>query len=205
MKFKLTPQHIIMLKGLIHALCLGYLATYYYWAFTDQLGADPVKAIIHFTGMGAFNVLLLTLLVSPIAKRTKQSQLMKVRRLLGLYALTYAFAHLLNFLFFDLQFDWSLLIGEIIERPYITVGFLALCILFSMAVTSPKFIQKKMRQAWQKLHNWVYLALPLVALHFIWSVKAITLEPLIYIAFTAVLLYQRKDKLNHWIKIQNKT
>ncbi len=82
----------IVLKSGIHLIALSLLVFQYYLAITDQLGGDPVEAIIHFTGIGAFNLLVLTLMVSPSAKYFKQAWLMKSRRLLGLYCFTYAFS-----------------------------------------------------------------------------------------------------------------
>ena len=101
----------------------------YYLAFVDQLGADPVESVIHFTGIGALNLLLITLCVSPLAKWLKKGYLLQTRRLLGLYAFTYALLHVLNFLAFEIQFDAVFFFSEVIERPYITVGMLAFLLL----------------------------------------------------------------------------
>jgi methionine sulfoxide reductase heme-binding subunit len=178
-------------------------------ATQDQLGADPVKAIIHFTGISAFNLLLLSLLVSPLAKLLKQGLLVRVRRLLGLYAFFYALLHFSSYLLFELQLEWGTLLTEIAKRPYMTVGFSALLILAALAATSTQKIQRKMGSSWQKLHNWIYLAGLLVALHFIWSVKSDLIEPLIYWIMLLFLLYFRKDKLsrkyNNWLKNRKKT
>ncbi|WP_068546723.1 protein-methionine-sulfoxide reductase heme-binding subunit MsrQ [Thalassotalea crassostreae] len=198
---KLTQSDIVILcKTLIHCLALGFLSVYYYLAIIDQLGGDPVEAIIHFTGIGALNLLLITLLVSPVAKRLKQSWLMQCRRLLGLYAFVYALCHLANFIFFELQFDFSLLVAEIIERPYITVGMAAFVIILLLALTSPKIVQRKMKRNWQKLHNFNYILVVLVCIHFYWSVKSEIIEPSIYIIVSAFLLYLRRDKIKRWLK-----
>ena len=168
----------------------------YYRGFTDRLGADPVQAILHFTGTGAFNLLLLSLLVSPVAKWLKQGQLINVRRVLGVYAFTYALCHFLSYLIFDLQLEWALAIAEIIKRPYITVGFIGLIILMVLTITSPQLVRKKMRNRWQQTHNWVYAAVLCVALHFLWSVKSGLAEPLIYLVITLILLSTRYKKLS---------
>jgi len=88
----------LLLKVAIHLAALLPIINLYIDAFADQLGADPVKAVIHYTGIGAFNLLLITLCISPLAKLLKQSFLMNVRRLLGLYAFTYTLLHLINFI-----------------------------------------------------------------------------------------------------------
>ena len=95
--------NVVVFKLFIHLAALLPLINAYYLALTDQLGADPVESIIHFTGIGAFNLLLLSLAITPISKRFKISILLKVRRLVGLYSFTYAFCHLLNFLVFEVH------------------------------------------------------------------------------------------------------
>lgn len=202
--FRMKPAHIVSLKLIIHLASLVPLILTYYYAIYDDLGGDPVEAILHFTGIGAFNLILLSLLVSPTAKFFRQGLLIQVRRLLGLYGFTYALFHLISFIVFELQFEWSLILSEIIDRPYITVGFLALLILFSLTATSTKALQRKMKRNWQKLHNWVYLAILLIALHYIWSVKSDLVQPVIYWILTLFLLYQRKDKLLSWYKRRKK-
>lgn len=198
--FRMKPIHVIGLKLIIHLGSLIPLMATFYNGIYDELGGDPVEAILHFTGIGAFNLLLLSLLVSPAAKYFRQGLLIQVRRLLGLYAFTYALFHLLSFIVFELQFEWGLVLSEIIDRPYITVGFLAFLILFSLTATSTKAVQRKMKRNWQNLHNWVYLAILLIALHYIWSVKSDLVQPLIYWLLTIFLLYQRKDKVLLWYK-----
>jgi len=198
---KLISKHKVkLLKIFIHLAALLPIINAYYLAFTDQLGADPVEAIIHFTGIGAFNLLLLSLAITPISKRFKLSLLLKVRRLVGLYSFVYALCHLANFLVFEVQFDWILFINEIIKRPYITVGMAGLLILFSLAVTSISLLKRHMGKRWQKLHNWVYLAVVLVGIHFYWSVKSEIIEPSIYLIITLVLLSLRFKKLTSFKK-----
>lgn len=191
---------VVLLKAFIHLAALLPLINLYYAAFTDNLGADPVEAVIHFTGIGAFNLLLITLFVSPIAKRFKKGFLLQVRRLLGLYAFTYALMHLINFLAFEVQFDWALFINEIFERPYITVGMVAFIIIFSLAITSLKILQRKMGRSWQTLHSFNYLLVLLVGIHFYWSVKSDVSEPIIYLIIAISLLVIRKNKIKQWAK-----
>ena len=194
-KFRLKHVHVTWLKVVIHLSALLPLIYTYFQAFNDQLGGDPVEAVLHFTGISAFNLLLLSLLVSPVAKKLKQGLLVNVRRLLGLYAFFYALAHFVSYVLFELQLEWTLLISEIIKRPYITVGFAALLILCSLTITSTKRIQRKLGSKWQKLHNWVYLAALLIALHYIWSVKSDILQPIIYWTMLLSLLWFRREKL----------
>jgi len=197
---KLTQKtKILILKVLIHLSALLPLINLYINAFNDQLGADPVEAVIHYTGIGAFNLLLITLCVSPLAKLLKQGYFINVRRLLGLYAFTYALLHLANFIAFDLQFNFSLLLSEIIKRPYITIGMLAFVLLTLLAITSVNKLKRKMGKNWQKLHNLNYLILLLVAVHFYWSVKSDISEPLLYFLMSFILLAWRYKKIKRWL------
>jgi len=193
--FRLQASHILALKLFIHLTCLALLVDAYYWALLDQAGGDPVETILHFTGIGAFNLLLLCLLVSPAAKWLQQSRLIQLRRLIGIYAFAYAFLHFASFVVFEMQLEWSLILSEVVKRPYITVGFAALLILFSLTLTSAKIIQKKMGRRWQILHHGIYLAGLLVALHYIWSVKSAIAQPLIYWGVLLVLLALRRRRV----------
>lgn len=193
-------NRVLMLKIAIHLMAFLPLFGLYFLAFTEQLGADPVEEVIHFTGIGAFNLLLLSLMISPIAKKFRQGYLVQTRRLIGLYSFTYACLHLLNFLAFEVQFDRKLFFNEILDRPYITVGMAALIILLSLAVTSITALRRRMGQKWQKLHNWVYIAALLITLHFFWSVKSDIVEPMIYFTIAVFLLALRKDKIKRWFK-----
>ncbi|MFT5676506.1 MAG: sulfoxide reductase heme-binding subunit YedZ [Paraglaciecola sp.] len=199
-KYRLKALHITVLKVVIHLSALIPIFIIYWQAFSDDLGADPVEAILHFTGIGAFNLLLLSLLVSPLAKILRQGILVNVRRLLGLYTFFYAFCHFTSYIVFELQLEWGLLLSEIIKRPYITVGFVALLVLTSLTVTSNRAAQRKLGTKWQKLHNWVYLASLLVALHYIWSVKSDLVQPIIYWLLLITLLTFRREKLLRKIK-----
>lgn len=204
-QYRMTSLHLVLLKTLIHVASLIPIILTYYQAISDQLGGDPVEAILHFTGIGAFNLLLLSLLVSPTAKYFRQGMLVKTRRLLGLYAFFYALSHFISFILFELQLEWSLLLSEIIERPYITVGFAALIILVALASTSTQAIQRKLGTGWQKLHNGVYLAGLLIALHFIWSVKSDLVEPIIYWIILLLLLSTRRKKLLKYFRKKKKS
>lgn len=190
---------MLIIKSIINLAVLVPLINLYYLAFNDQLGADPVERVIHFTGIGAFNLLLLTLLISPVAKKFRQGYLMQTRRLLGLYAFTYALFHVSNFLIFDLQFAWGLFFSEILKRPYITIGMLSFLLLTTLAVSSHNKIKVKMGQNWQKLHNFSYLIIILVAVHFYWSVKSELTSPLFYLFLCFVVLLFRYKKLKSLI------
>ncbi|WP_448551937.1 protein-methionine-sulfoxide reductase heme-binding subunit MsrQ [Thalassotalea montiporae] len=190
---------IAVVKTLVHLAAALPLVWLYYGAVNDTIGADPVERVIHFTGIGALNILLISLAITPLAKRFKKPVLLKFRRLLGLWAFTYALFHLLNFLFFELQFDWRLFIDEVIDRPYITVGMFAFAILVPLAVTSWSKIKRKMGKSWQQLHNWVYIAAVAIWVHFYWSIKSDIYEPGLYAVGLIWLLTLRKDRISRWL------
>lgn len=125
----------------------------------------------------------------------KQSFFLQTRRMLGLYAFTYAVFHLLNFLAFEVQFSGELFLSEVIERPYITIGMIAFLLLTALAITSSNSLKRKMGKSWQKLHNFSYLIVILVAIHFYWSVKSELTSPLFYAVLTLILLLFRYKKI----------
>jgi len=196
-----TKDKTILLKTALHCILFMPVVFVFYLAMLDQLGADPVQEIIHFTGLSALKVLLLGLIISPLAPKVKFIPLMQARRLVGLYAFFYASLHLLSFFIFDLQLDWPLLFSEIVKRPYITVGMLAWVVLLLLSISSPLFIRRKLGKRWQPLHNLIYITVPIVVLHFYWSLKSGWVEPAIYLIITIALLSVRRPKLKRiWLR-----
>ena len=159
------------------------------WAFlTGHLEAEPVKGMEHFTGRTALVILFVTLAVTPIRRLSKRNSLIKVRRLIGLFAFFYALIHFSIFLVFDLELSFKDLLKEIVKRPYITVGFAVLLMLTTLAVTSPQVMVRKLGKRWQKLHRLIYFAATGGVVHFLWAQKKDIRLPLIYAAILAVLL-----------------
>ena len=195
MAINIAKQWFPRIKVLVHLAALYPLINLYYAAIQDQLGGDPVEAVIHFTGIGALNLLVIGLLLTPVAQRFQMGFLIQFRRMIGLYAFVYALCHMLNFLFFEVQFNLQLFVDEVFERPYITVGMSAFLLLISLAVTSAKTIRQKMRGRWQTLHNFIYLIVLLVVVHFYWSVKSDITGPLTYAALFVILMAFRYKKL----------
>ncbi|WP_411693775.1 sulfite oxidase heme-binding subunit YedZ [Glaciecola sp.] len=187
-------------RYILHAIASSWLIYVFYQGITDNLGGDPVQALLDFTGIGALNLLVMSLIISPLAMQTKFAQLIPLRRPLGLYAAVYAFAHFLVFVAFELQFEMKLVLNEIIERPYITVGFLNLIILIVLSITSITVLKKKMGSSWFTLHSLSYVAVILGGLHYLWLVKSAWYEPAIYLSFSAFLLYLRRQKIKKLFK-----
>ena len=190
----------ILVKPLIHLILLLWAASVFWLASQDALGADPVKAIIHFFGVGAVNLLLITLAISPIAKYFKLAIVMQQRRLIGLYSFAYACFHLLCYWWFELNFSIDMFVAELIKRPYIWLGMFAFSTLFILAVTSPNVCKKKLKQKWQSIHNFIYLAAIFAIWHFFLSRKADILEPALYVSVLLILLCFRHKKFTNWLK-----
>ncbi|AVP96259.1 sulfoxide reductase heme-binding subunit YedZ [Ahniella affigens] len=160
-------------------------------ALQNTLGADPVKALTHATGLWALRFLLLSLAMTPFRLWTGWTGFIRYRRMLGLYAFFYACLHLLVYLVLDLGTYWADLLTDIQKRPYMTVGFGAWLIMLPLAITSTRGMIRRMGRHWQRLHRLVYVAGILAALHFLWLVKADLREPGIYAGILAVLLLAR--------------
>jgi sulfoxide reductase heme-binding subunit YedZ len=156
-----------------------------------HLTANPVKEVIHRTGRTALNLLMLTLLVSPLRQLGGFTHLLRLRRLLGLFAYFYAVMHFTTYLVVDQGLNWASLWKDIAKRPYVTVGFSALVLLTALAATSTAGMMRRLGRAWTRLHRLIYVAAALVVVHFWWQVKADIREPRLYAIGLAVLLGYR--------------
>lgn len=161
-------------------------------AWRDALGANPVEAIQHRTGIWALNLLLASLAITPLRRLTGWNQLVRWRRMIGLFAFLYATLHVLAFLGLDLDFHLGALAGEVIERPWITAGMTAWLLLLPLAVTSTKgWVRRLGGRRWQLLHRLIYVAAGAASLHFLLAVKRDISRPLAYISILVILLGMR--------------
>jgi methionine sulfoxide reductase heme-binding subunit len=155
------------------------------------LGPNPVEALLHGLGLWGLRLLLLTLCVRPAAVTLRQPRLMRLRRMVGLWAFTYLVLHFLTWLVLDRGLDFNGIAADIVKRPFITVGFTALLLLLPLAVTSTDKWMRRLGRRWHSLHRLVYVAALLGSLHFLWLVKADWREPALYIAAYTVLMLWR--------------
>jgi len=160
-------------------------------ALLNELGANPLEALIHGTGLWALRMLLLTLAITPLRRLTGWQWLQRFRRMLGLFAFAYATLHFRVWLALYKGFSWAAIVEDIGERPFITVGFLAFVLLLPLAVTSTRGMMRRLGRRWQPLHRLVYPVAVLGVIHFVWLVKADWLEPAVYGAILALLLALR--------------
>ncbi len=178
-------------KPLLHGLCLLPFAALVWGVFADTLGANPVDTLTGETGQWALRLLLVTLAMSPLRQWTGQAAVIRFRRMLGLYAFFYVCCHFSIWLVFDHSVDLGAMFEDIVERPFITLGFSALVLLVPLAVTSNQASIRRLGRRWRALHQLVYLIVVLAILHFIWLVKADYLEPTIYAIIAIFLLLHR--------------
>jgi sulfoxide reductase heme-binding subunit YedZ len=178
-------------KTVVFVACLVPGALLVRGALLNELGANPLETLIRDTGDWTLRMLLLTLAVTPLRRLTGWTWLQRFRRMLGLYAFTYASLHFLVWLVFDKGLAWGAMLEDIAERPFITVGFLAFVLLIPLAATSTRGMMRRLGRRWQRLHRTVYAIAILGVVHYVWLVKADILEPALYAAILAVLLLIR--------------
>jgi sulfoxide reductase heme-binding subunit YedZ len=190
----MTAGRIRGLKGLLFVVCLvplGILLLEVFNLAGMSLGANPIEELIHRFGFWGLRFLLITLAITPLRFLTGQNWLIRFRRMFGLFAFFYILMHFLTYAGLDQRFDLSAIFEDIVERPFITIGFAAFVLLIPLAVTSTNGMMKRLGRRWQKLHRLVYLIAILGVWHFYWQVKLDILEPLVYIAILSVLLGYR--------------
>lgn len=152
------------------------------------LGADPVRRVLGIFGKTTLNLLGLTLCVTPLRVLSGNAHLLRLRRMLGVFAFTYALLHFLVYLGPFQGFSGAAILKDLTKRPYIMVGFSALLILAALAATSTNGMMRRLKRRWQQLHYLVYVAATLGVWHYWWQVKKDVREPLLYAAGLAVLL-----------------
>lgn len=186
-----TP--VAVAKAGIWVLCLLPAASLAWRGLHGDLTANPIEFITLRTGFWAITLLMVTLAVSPVRRLTGLNQLVRYRRLIGLFAFFYATLHFLTYVTLDRFFDFRDIGDDILKRPYITVGFAAFLLLVPLAVTSTRGWIRRLGRNWLRLHRLVYVAAALAVLHFYWkkSSKADISEPLLFAGILAVLLAVR--------------
>ena len=186
-------------KPLVFLLLLtpAFLLAYGYWQ--DSLGANPIEILRRSTGEWTLNSLLLTLLVSPLRRIIRWTQLIKLRRMLGLYTFFYACLHLITYIWLDQFFDIIEIAYDIVERPFITAGVIAFIALMPLALTSTNGMMRKLGKNWLRLHTLIYPIAIISMIHYWWLVKADTRKVSIYVLILALLFVERG-----WNKLKNK-
>jgi len=179
-------------KPVVFLLCLLPLATLGWQALHGELTANPIEFITHATGDWTLRFLVITLCVTPFRKILHLPELIRFRRMLGLFVFFYACLHFTTYIWLDKFFDLSEMWKDIAKRKYITVGFTAFLLLIPLAVTSTAgWIRRLGGKRWQMLHRLIYFSATLGVIHYYWQVKSAVIRPLTYGAIVAVLLLWR--------------
>ncbi|TXL64289.1 protein-methionine-sulfoxide reductase heme-binding subunit MsrQ [Zeimonas arvi] len=181
------------LKPAIFLLSLLPLARLFLLGFAGELGANPVEFVTRSTGTWALVMLCLTLAITPLRRLSGWNALVRLRRMLGLFAFFYASLHFTVFLWLEHWFDLAAMLLDVLERPFVTVGFLAFLLMVPLAATSTQAMVRRLGSRWLTLHRLVYLIGPLAVLHFWWhkAGKNDFGEPAFYGAVIALLLAAR--------------
>ncbi|MGM0544507.1 MAG: protein-methionine-sulfoxide reductase heme-binding subunit MsrQ [Pseudomonadota bacterium] len=173
---------------------LAALAPLVFWSWqvaSNAAGPEPGRYLLLHLGIGGLWLMLLTLCLTPLTKLTRWKGFALIRRQLGLWTLAYATLHLLSYALFILGLDWALLGSEIVKRPYIIVGMLALTGLAILGATSNRWAMKRLGKRWKPLHKLAYPILGLVLLHFFWVVRADMGEWAAYAVAAALIMATR--------------
>ncbi|HEV7218553.1 MAG TPA: protein-methionine-sulfoxide reductase heme-binding subunit MsrQ [Terriglobales bacterium] len=190
-------------KVVVFALCLVPLAVLVWKGFQNELGANPVQFVEHWTGDWTIRFLIITLCVTPFRKLLHAPQLIRFRRMLGLFAFFYACLHFSTWIGIDRFFNLSDMWADVVKRRFITVGFAGFVLLIPLAITSTKgWIRRLGGKRWQLLHRAIYLSAIAGVIHYYWLVKSDERKPLQYAAIVALLLawrvgawlYKRRQK-----------
>jgi methionine sulfoxide reductase heme-binding subunit len=183
---------VSIIKVVVFVAALLPLAWLVWKTLHNDLGANPVEFITHATGDWALIFLLSSLAITPLRKLAKFPDLIRFRRMLGLYAFFYASLHLLTFAGLDHHFNWAEVVPDVYKRPFVTAGFTAWLLMVPLALTSTAWsIRKLGGKNWQRLHWLVYFSAIAAVVHYWWLVKKDITDPLIYGVILGMLLIAR--------------
>ena len=182
----------IILKIAVWGVALSPLMLLFYRFITDGLGANPISYATHLLGDTTLRLLLASLAMTPIRLLFGIGWQISLRRLLGLFAFFYACLHFTVWIAIDHFFAWEQMIADIVKRPYITVGVLALTLLVPLAATSTAGMVKRLGgKNWRRLHRLVYVLGLLGVLHYLWLAKKGVNDPFYYAGVLSLLLGAR--------------
>jgi sulfoxide reductase heme-binding subunit YedZ len=183
-------------KALIFALCLVPLGNLVWRGYTQNLTINPIEFITHSTGDWTLRFLLITLAITPLRVILRQPQLMRFRRMLGLFAFFYVLLHLTTWVWLDKSFDLGEMWDDVVKRRFITSGMAGLLLMAPLAVTSTSgWVRRLGYRRWQLLHRLIYLSALAGVIHYYWGVKSDIRLPLLYAAILFLLMLYRGIEL----------
>ncbi|NIF68910.1 protein-methionine-sulfoxide reductase heme-binding subunit MsrQ [Burkholderia sp. Ap-962] len=185
-----TPGWLRIAKPVVFLAGLFPLARLVVLGFTGGLGANPIEFVTRSTGLWTLVILCVTLAVTPLRRLTGVNALLRLRRMIGLFAFFYALLHFTTYFWFDKWFDLPAILKDVFKRPFITVGFAAFLLLIPLALSSPRAAARRLGRHWQRLHRLIYAIAVLAILHFWWmrAGKHDLALPKLYGAIVLVLL-----------------
>lgn len=187
--FNPSAGQLSALKAALFVLCLIPLVRLGWGVWNDALGANPIEFITRSLGTWTLNFLLITLAVSPLRKLAGWHWLLRLRRMLGLFAFFYVLLHLATYLWLDQFFDWHAILKDILKRPFITVGMSAVVLLVPLAATSNQAMIRRLGgKRWQQLHRAIYVIAIFGVVHYWWLVKKDVTLPALYAVLLTLLL-----------------
>jgi sulfoxide reductase heme-binding subunit YedZ len=179
-------------KAGVFLICLFPLASLVWRGLHNRLTANPIEFITHATGDWTLRFILFTLCVTPFRKLLALPELIRFRRMVGLFAFFYGCLHFTTYIWLDKFFDLKEVWKDIAKRPYVTMGFLAFVLMIPLAITSTAgWIRRLGGRRWQLLHRAIYVSAVAGVIHYYWLVKSAVLRPLAYGTIVAVLLLWR--------------
>ena len=178
----------LLLKPAVFSASLIPLAWLIWRIASNDLGPDPAQELAISTGEWTLRMLLITLCLTPLRQLTGRPEFVRVRRMVGLFALFYAGIHFFIWVSLLLAFRWFAIGEELIERPFISVGFVSLLILIALGVTSPKAMVRRLGRNWKRLHRLIYPAAILAIIHLSWILRTDLGEAVLYGSILALLL-----------------
>jgi methionine sulfoxide reductase heme-binding subunit len=179
-------------KVVVFLTCLFPAAWLVWRGFHNDLTAEPVTFVTHTTGDWTLRFLVITLAITPLRKLLHLPQLIRFRRMLGLFAFFYICLHFTTWIWLDHSFAWPELWKDVLKRPFITIGFTGFVLLIPLAITSTAgWIRRLGGRRWQRLHRLIYVIAVLGVIHYYWLVKSDVRKPLFYGFLVAVLLAWR--------------
>ena len=187
------PRQLLWAKWMVFGLSLLPLLRLITLGMQEKLTANPIEFITRATGDWTLYFLCLTLAVTPLRRFTGINELLRLRRMLGLFTFFYASLHFLTFIWFDHFFDLAEIMRDVFKRPFIAIGFLAFILLVPLALTSNDAMLRRLGRRWSLLHRLIYPIAILALLHFWWmrAGKHNFAEPLVMSAVVAILLALR--------------
>ena len=161
-------MNIVLAKRIVFVLGFVPLVRLFVLGFLDELTANPIEFITRSTGTWTITFLCLTLSMSPLKMISGWPQWVQLRKTLGLFTFFYAFLHFTIWYWLDHNFDFRLMMSDVVKRPFITAGFIALVIMSFLAITSNQMSMRILGGKWKMLHRLIYVIAVLALVHYLW-------------------------------------